>query len=82
MVKYCIIEIIKMAQTSHNRTVYASPPYGGSGFRFARSLRSHAQLHPHFASPGLCYAKPLFGLAKRRKQPERYVQYPFTFFGK
>jgi hypothetical protein len=22
----------------------------------------------HFASPGLCYAKPLFGLAKRRIQ--------------
>jgi hypothetical protein len=28
----------------------------------------------HFASPGLCFAKPLFGLAKRRKQPERYAQ--------
>jgi hypothetical protein len=27
----------------------------------------------HFASPGLCYAKPLSGLAKRRKQPERYA---------
>jgi len=21
---------------------------------------------PHFASPGLCFAKPLFGLAKRQ----------------
>jgi hypothetical protein len=30
----------------------------------------------HFASPGLCYAKPLSGPAKRRKQPERYVQLP------
>jgi hypothetical protein len=29
----------------------------------------------HFASPGLCFAKPLSGLAKRRKQPERYVQW-------
>jgi hypothetical protein len=27
----------------------------------------------HFASPGLCFAKPLSGLAKRRKQPERYM---------
>jgi hypothetical protein len=27
---------------------------------------SHASLHPHFASPGLCFAKPLYGLAKRR----------------
>jgi hypothetical protein len=24
-------------QTAHNRTVYASPPVGGSGFRCARS---------------------------------------------
>jgi hypothetical protein len=24
--------------------------------------------------------KPLFGLAKRRKQPERYVQYGLSFF--
>ena len=23
-------------------------------------------LPPHFASPGLCFARPLFGLAKRR----------------
>jgi hypothetical protein len=28
----------------------------------------------HLGGPGLCFAKPLFGLAKRRKQPERYVQ--------
>jgi hypothetical protein len=27
------------ATTSHNRTVYASPPVGGSGYGFARSLR-------------------------------------------
>jgi len=41
---------------------------GGSGLRLARSwLRhSHASLHPQFASPGLCYAKSLFGLANRR----------------
>ena len=31
--------------------------------------RSHAKHHPHFASPGLCFAKPLFGLANRRLQP-------------
>jgi hypothetical protein len=33
----------------------------------------------HFASPGLCFAKPLSGLAKRRKQPERYVQFGLEF---
>jgi hypothetical protein len=26
-------------RTAHNRTVYASPPVGGSGFQSARSLR-------------------------------------------
>jgi hypothetical protein len=35
-------------ETAHNRTVYASPPYGGSGFRSARSF---ASLHPHFVDP-------------------------------
>jgi hypothetical protein len=39
------------------------------------SLHSHATLHPHFCSPGLCFAKPLFGLQKRRKQPERYAPF-------
>jgi hypothetical protein len=38
-------------------------------------LHSHAVAPAHFASPGLCYAKPLYGLAKRRKQPERYAQF-------
>jgi hypothetical protein len=43
--------------------------------RLGQSLRSFPRLIPaHFASPGLCYAKPLSGLAKRRKQPERYAQ--------
>jgi hypothetical protein len=41
------------ARTSHNRTVYASPPVGGSGYGFARSwLRhSHAKPPPHFVGP-------------------------------
>jgi hypothetical protein len=47
-----------------------------ASIRLGQSLRSFPRLTPaHFASPGLCCAKPLFGLAKRRKQPERYVQW-------
>jgi hypothetical protein len=42
--------------TSHNRTVYASPPVGGSGYGFARSVglrpRSHAKPPPQFVGPG------------------------------
>jgi hypothetical protein len=59
--------------TAHNRTVYASPPVGGSGYE-----KSQSGLHPlcgfsppHFVGHGLCCAKPLFGRPKRRKQPER-----------
>jgi hypothetical protein len=71
------------AQTTHNKTVYASPPVGGSGYGFApvsATLHSHAKPPPHFVGPGLCYAKPLSGPPKRRKQPERYVQFDLTFF--
>jgi hypothetical protein len=62
--------------TSHNRSVYAAPPVAGlASIRLGQSLRSFPRLIPaHFVSPGLCFAKPLSGLAKRRKQPERYNQ--------
>ena len=64
-------------QTSHNRSVYASP-LKRLGFRSARSFRyaSFPRLTPaQFATPGLCFAKPLFGLANRRIQPERYATF-------
>jgi hypothetical protein len=64
-------------KTAHNRSVYASPPLAArSAFWLGHSatLHSHAKTPPHFVGPGLCFAKPLSGLAKRRKQPERYVQ--------
>ena len=51
---------------AHNKRYTLRRLIGGSGFRSPRSLRSHGSLHPHFANPGLCYAKPLFGFAKRR----------------
>jgi hypothetical protein len=67
---------MEYARTSYNRTVYASPPLAARApfwLGHSASLHSHAKTPPHFASPGLCYAKPLYGLSKRRKQPERYV---------
>ena len=65
---------MKYAPTSHNRTVYASPPVGGSGFRFARSATPPTLNSTHiFASPGNLRF-PLSGLQKRHIQPERYVQ--------
>jgi hypothetical protein len=34
---------------------------------------------PHFASPGFCFAKPLFGLAKRKLPGTFNSIYPLTF---
>jgi hypothetical protein len=62
--------------TAHNRSVYASGAVAPLAYiRLGQSLRSFPRLTPaHFASPGHCFAVPLFGLAKRHIQPERYVQ--------
>jgi hypothetical protein len=57
--------------TSYNRSVYATPPVGGSASIRLGRLRFPRLIAAHFASPGLCFAKPLYGPAKRRKQPER-----------
>jgi hypothetical protein len=70
--------------TTHNRSVYASPPVGGSGYVLARSI---ASLIPtpklrHILPAPVLLRKPLYGLAKRRKQPERYVQFALKFVGK
>jgi hypothetical protein len=69
-------KIMVYAATSHNRSVYAAPPVGGlASIRLGQSLRSFPRLIPaHSAGPGLCFAKPLSGPAKRRKQPERYAK--------
>jgi len=57
-------------KTAHNKQYTFRRPCGRlQGFSrlgHSASLHSHASFHPHFASPGLCFAKPLFGLAKRR----------------
>jgi hypothetical protein len=68
-------KIIGYGTTAHNRSVYAAPAVAGlASIRLGQSLRSFPRLIAvHFASPGLCCAKPLSGLAKRRKQPERYA---------
>jgi hypothetical protein len=49
---------------SLNRSVSASPPVGGSGFRLARSLRYASfprQPPPTFCRPWKCYAFPYSG---------------------
>jgi hypothetical protein len=64
------------ARTAHNRTVYASPPVGGSGYGFARSLR-FAPFPRKTSATFWQGCKPtvyLSALPKRHIQPERYVQ--------
>ena len=62
--------------TAHNKRLTLRRLFGGSGLRSARSValraRSHASLQPQFASPGLCSAKPLFGLPNRRQPRTLY----------
>jgi hypothetical protein len=64
-------------KTSSNRTVYASPPVGGSGYGFARSIASliPTQNLRHSLAALKMLRIFLFGPPNRRKQPERYVQY-------
>jgi hypothetical protein len=52
----------------------ASAAAGLDSIRLGR-LRLSRLIAAHFASPGLCCAKPLSGPAKRRKQPEWYAKY-------
>ena len=66
----------KNGATAHNKRLTLRRLFGGSGLRSARSVglhpRSHASLQPQFASPGLCSAKPLFGLPNRRQPRTLY----------
>ena len=52
--------------TNGIRYAACSAARGYARLGHSATLHSHASLHPHFANPGLCYAKPLFGFAKRR----------------
>jgi hypothetical protein len=67
--------------TSPNRTVYASPPVGGSGYGFARSIASliPTQNLRHSLSALEMLRISLYGPPNRRKQPERYVQLRLNF---
>jgi hypothetical protein len=63
--------------TAHNRTVYASPPVGGSASATARSIASliPTPLLRHSLSALEMLRISLFGPPNRRKQPERYAKY-------
>jgi hypothetical protein len=63
------------APTSYNRSVYAAPAVVGLVFRsLGHSATLHSHAHSRHILPALVMLrKPLFGLAKRHIQPERYV---------
>jgi hypothetical protein len=78
------VEVVSgVFQTAHNRSVYASPPVGGSGSvrlgHFA-SLHSHGSLR-HILPALVLLRKPLFGLAKRHIQPKRYATFALKLVG-
>jgi hypothetical protein len=59
-------------------------PMGGSGYGFARSIASliPTQNLRHILPALVLLRKPLFGLAKRHIQPERYAKYPIEVIDK
>jgi hypothetical protein len=66
---------MEYARTSYNRTVYASGAVAPSGFRYARSATPPTLRSTHILPALVLLHKPLFGLAKRHIQPERYAQW-------
>jgi hypothetical protein len=68
----------RKSPTALNRTVYASPPVGGSGYVLARSFRYASfprQNSATFLRLLKRFAVSLSQPQKRRKQPERYTPF-------
>jgi hypothetical protein len=66
--------------TAHNRSVYASPPVGGSGYEKPQSA---CGLYAVFLRHILARRNAthcFIGGPKRHIQPERYAKYPPKFF--
>ena len=72
---------IKWAGTSYNRSVYATPPVGGLAFIRLGRLRLPRLIPAHLGGRSLL-RKALLCPPKRRKQPERYVQWRLKLFRK
>jgi hypothetical protein len=66
--------------TAHNRTAYASPPVGGSGYEKPQSAYGLCAvfLHHIFAVAGMLRI-PLSQPQKRHIQPERYAKCVLNF---
>ena len=70
-----LLEIYKATQTSHNRTVYASPPDGGSGYEKPQSgLRPLCGFLSATVWAGVNATHCPITCPNRRKQPERYAK--------
>jgi hypothetical protein len=67
---------MEYAPTSSNRIVYASPPYGGSGYKKTQSAQAPLWFFspPHFCGCWNCFAIPLPQPQKRHIQPIRYAK--------
>jgi hypothetical protein len=70
-------------KTAYNRSVYASPPVGGSGYKKPQSAYGLCAvfLRHIFAVTGNLRF-PLSQLQKRHIQPERYATYRLKLVGK
>jgi hypothetical protein len=71
---------IRTGQTAHNRSVCASPPYGGSGYEKPQSGHAlYAVFLRHIFAVAGTLRVPLSQPQKRRIQPERYAKWGLKF---
>jgi hypothetical protein len=64
---------MEYARTSHNRTVYASPPVGGSGYEKPQSAYGLCVVFLRHILARRNATHCFIGGPKRHIQPERYV---------
>jgi hypothetical protein len=85
IIKIIVKKIMGYGATAHNRSVYASPPYGGSGFQSARSFRYATLprlLPPTFLQPWSLLRKALIRAAKMSYTAGTLYAMPPKFFCK
>jgi hypothetical protein len=73
--------VVRAKKTAYNRSVYASPPYGGSGYEKPQSACGLCTVFLRHILARRNATHCFMGGPKRRKQPERYVQCALKLFG-
>jgi hypothetical protein len=73
------LNILKSKKTAHNRTVYASPPVGGSGYEKPQSACGRCAVFLRHILARRNATHCFMGGPKRHIQPERYAKLGLKF---